>query len=85
MTVSNSLSNQRSKDYFSYQKSLLNLFIFLNGAYLRDSAILMYSGALSSTFSMHILSLWQEDKFWESEQQETPKDKTLNDGKDTTV
>lgn len=37
----------------------------------------MYSGALSSTFSMHILSLWQEDMFWGSEQQETPDVKWL--------
>lgn len=41
----------------------------------------MYSGAFSSTFSMHILSLWQEAMFWANEQQETPQD----NGKESTV
>lgn len=47
---------------------------FLNAAYLRDSAIRIYSGAFSSTFSMHILSLCQEDKFKASKQQEAPQE-----------
>lgn len=59
--------------------------MLFHGAYLRDSAILMYSGAFSSTFSMHILSLWQEDKFRVKWTTGKPKRKTLYDRKDTAV
>lgn len=45
--------------------------VISHAAYLRDSAIRIYSRAFSSTFSMHILSLWQEDKDCEPEAKKT--------------